>query len=58
MSRVRFEPSEKPLLGQDEFEAQYAVVFEGVKTLIELPRAWDANVRGNAKVRYYEDYYC
>jgi len=57
VSRVRIEPSEKPSLRQDEFEAQYAAVFEGVKALIELTRAWDSNVRGNKKLRYYEDYY-
>jgi hypothetical protein len=57
VSRVRIEPSEKPSLRRDEFEAQYAVVFEEVKTLIELTRAWDSNVRQNEKLRYYEDYY-
>ncbi|HKD39466.1 MAG TPA: hypothetical protein VKB87_04165 [Myxococcaceae bacterium] len=57
VSRVRIEPSERPSLRQDEFEAQYAAAFEGVKTLIELTRAWDSNVRGNEKLQYYEDYY-
>jgi hypothetical protein len=57
MSRVRIEPSERPSLRQDEFEAQYAAAFEGVKSLIELTRAWDSNVRGNKKLRYCEDNY-
>jgi hypothetical protein len=46
VSRLRIEPSEKPSLRQDKFEAQYPAAFEEVKTLIELTRTWDSNVPG------------
>lgn len=57
VSSVPIEPTEKRSVKPEEFDAHYAAVFEEARTLIALTRAWDANVRGNRKLRYYEGYY-
>lgn len=57
VSKVRIEPVGPAPMPQAEFDAAYKTMFEQIKTLIELTRAWDSKVPTNKKLRYYANYY-
>ncbi|MBE9117934.1 hypothetical protein IQ249_18715 [Lusitaniella coriacea LEGE 07157] len=42
---------------REGFDAMYKSVFDELKMLIEVTRAWDSNVRGSWRLRYYEKCY-